>query len=160
MNWGYCASGFDGYWGEGNGASGGGTSASGEACIGGGDGIVPADDSAPGALINDTTEYGHGGGVFLNTWPDFNPGNGANVYYVDETSDLTADTTGYDGYVKFVYTATSSSGGGSVNNKDALAPTGVEYPFGVFAALGAAVVTAGVTLIGRTRRATASKRSN
>ena len=146
--WGYCGPGL---FGENTGAGAAGDPAAGEACIGGGPGVIPDTAiGAPSIFDGFTAELGHGGGVYVDLIHNPRIGEGANVRYQTGDDATIADTAGADGAVIFRYTAAdannvSGSGSGSRSGStDALAATGNEFPVLVAALASVAIIAAGV----------------
>lgn len=135
--WGNCDNGSDGtFYGENVGAGVAGPPASGEACSGGGPGIVPdSDPGAPAIFDGFTYEFGHGGGVYTDTSHTQNIGDGGS-FSVD-TNGAAADDinggVGADGAVIFRYNASES-----------LASTGGALPTTFAALASVAIIAAGI----------------
>ncbi len=168
MVWGYCGVGI---FGENTGAGTPGDPAAGEACIGGGPGIIP--DTAVGApLIFDgfTSELGHGGGVYVDLIHNPRIGEGANVRYQSGDDATIADPTGADGAVIFRYTAAdannatdsgsgSGSGSGSRSGStNSLSFTGNDVPVAAIALTSVAIIAAGIGAVAFGRRRSRASR--
>jgi hypothetical protein len=135
--WGYCDNGSaETVVGENVGAGVAGSPPSGEACSGGGPGIVPdSDPGAPAIFDGFTDELGHGGGVYTDT---------PHTQYIGEGGSQTVDTNGAaadditggvgaDGAVIFRYNASES-----------LASTGGALPTTFAALASVAIIAAGI----------------
>jgi len=156
--WGWCSNGI---YGENVGAGAFGPTPTGEACSGGGPGIIP--DSEPGApAIFDgyTGELGHGGGVYFDTLHTQQTGDGGSVFVdtngtVDYTDDDNYGRDGVWGTVIFRYPASDD------NNvaDEPLASTGGALSTTFAALASVAIIAAGIGLrpFNRRRRSHASR---
>jgi hypothetical protein len=142
--YGWCSA-TDGYYGENVGAGSPFVAATGEACIGGGPGIVPDSDSnAPAIFDGYTDDVARGGGVFIDTFPSNGTGDGGSVY-VDTNGGGTSDDVNYGGpgvwgTVIFRYPAADANNAPD----EPLAPTGGALPTTFAALASVAIIAAGI----------------
>ena len=143
--WGYCdnGSGDSGPYGENVGAGVAGTPPSGEACSGGGPGIVPdSDPGAPAIFDGFTHEFGHGGGVYTDTSRTIYMGDGGSLFVDTNGADPDAINghAGTFGGVIFRYPAADANNAAD----EPLAPTGGALPTTFAALASVAIIAAGI----------------